>query len=282
MQINLGVRFCKAFISKNYALDSLADLAQGGANQANLQRLNALKKDLNLNFIPVIERRRLSDASKIAFSLLGDSPLKMPIVFSSQKGEINRCFTMLNDLAAHHITSPTAFSLSVLNATPALLAIAQKNHSEILAISAVDCLEYGLVNAYALLCESAQNMGESSESFGESAQDSSESNGESPPKDSKDCLVISYEEKLHSKEISAVIAQVSLDSNLPQITLKKRVDLHKDSRNDSPKDSRESTTNLSSNLSFLSAVANEKARYQSNDFEVEISDFLKGFSIAKL
>ena len=258
MQINLGVRFCKAFISKNYALDSLADLSQGRANQANLQKLNALKKDLNLNFIPPIERRRLSDASKIAFSLLGDSPLKMPIVFSSQKGEINRCFAMLNDLAAHNITSPTAFSLSVLNSTPALLAIAQKNNSEILAISAVDCLEYGLVNAYALLCESAQ--------------DSRESKGESHP---KDCLVISYEEILHSKNICAVIARVSLDSALPQITLK----LRKDSAQDSHKDS---GANLSSNLSFLSAVANENAHYQNGDFALEIGDFLKGFSFANL
>ena len=268
MQIKLGVRFCKAFISKNYALDSLADLSQGRANQANLQRLNALKKDLNLNFIPPIERRRLSDASKIAFSLLGDSPLKMPIVFSSQKGEINRCFAMLNDLAAHNITSPTAFSLSVLNSTPALLAIAQKNHSEILAISAVDCLEYGLVNAYALLCES----GESSESLGESAQDSRESKGESQP---KDCLVISYEEILHSKDICAVIARVSLDSTLPQITLK----LRNDSAQDSHKDS---GANLSSNLSFLYAVANENVHYQNGDFALEIGDFLKRFSFANL
>lgn len=275
MQINLGVRFCKAFISKNYALDSLADSSQGRANQANLQRLNALKKDLNLNFIPPIERRRLSDASKIAFSLLGDSPLKMPIVFSSQKGEINRCFAMLNDLATHNITSPTAFSLSVLNSTPALLAIAQKNHSEILAVSAVDCLEYGLVNAYALLCESAQNMGESGESSGESAQDSSESNGESQP---KDCLVISYEEILHSKDICAVIARVSLDSALPQITLK----LRNDSAQDSRQNSRESTANLSSNLAFLYSVASEKAHYQNGDFVVDLGDFLKGFSFANL
>ena len=267
MQIKLGVRFCKAFISKNYALDSLVDSSQGRANQAILQKLNALKKDLNLNFIPPIERRRLSDASKIAFSLLGDSPLKMPIVFSSQKGEINRCFAMLNDLAAHNITSPTAFSLSVLNSTPALLAIAQKNHSEILAISAVDCLEYGLVNAYALLCES----GESSESLGESAQDSSKSKGESQPKDSKDCLVISYEEILHSKDICAVIARVSLDSTLPQITLEMRKDSHKDSG-----------ANLSSNLSFLSAVASENAHYQNGDFAVDLGDFLKGFSFANL
>lgn len=257
MRVKLGVRFCKAFISKNYALESLADLAQDKANQASLQRLNALKKDLDLSFIPPIERRRLSDASKIAFSLLGDSPLKMPIIFSSQKGEINRCFTMLNDLAAHNIASPTAFSLSVLNSTPALLAIAQKNNSEILAISAVDCLEYGLVNAYALLCESAHDSRESHP---------------------KDCLVISYEEMLHSKDICAVIACVSLDLALPQIALEMR----KDSAQDSRQNTHESTANLSSNLSFLYSVANENAHYQNGDFAVEISDFLKGFSFANL
>lgn len=257
MRFSIGVRFCKAFISKNYALESLADLAQG---RANLQRLNALKKDLDLSFIPPIERRRLSDASKIAFSLLGDSPLKMPIIFSSQKGEINRCFTMLNDLAAHNIASPTAFSLSVLNSTPALLAIAQKNNSEILAISSVDCLEYGLVNAYALLCESAQNMGESC--------------ADSP----KDCLVISYEEMLHSKDICVVIACVSLDFALPQIALEMR----KDSRNDSRQNLHESTANLSSNLSFLYSVASENAHYQNGDFAVDLSDFLKRFSFANL
>ena len=239
MRFGVGVRFCKAFISKNYALDSLES------------SLSTLKKDLDLSFIPVIERRRLSEASKISLGLLGDSPLQTPIVFSSQKGEINRCFGMLNDLALHHFTSPTAFSLSVLNATPALLAIAHKNHSEILAISAVDCFEYGLMNAYALLCESAQDSCES---------------GESNP---KDCLVISYEEKLESKEISAIISCVSLDSSLPQIVIQKR----ESPRNDGT---------MTSNLSFLSAVAGANPHYENGDFAVDLSNFLREFSVEKL
>lgn len=229
MTISLGVKYIKSFISKN-----------------SQSTLDILKKDLNLNFIPIIERRRLSDASKIAFSLLGDSPLKMPIVFSSQKGEINRCFTMLNDLAAHHITSPTAFSLSVLNATPALLAIAQKNHSEILAISAKDCLEYGLINAYLLLCESAQDSSDSP----------------------KDCLVISYEEILHSKEISAVVVQVRLDSALPQIMIEKH------------NKSSAKHINLDSNLSFLEAFANNIACYNNGDFTIDIGNLLENFNLA--
>lgn len=276
MQISVGVRFCKAFISKNYALDSLES------------PLATLKKDLDLSFIPVIERRRLSEASKITLGLLGDSPLHCPIVFSSQKGEINRCFGMLQELAIHHLTSPTAFSLSVLNATPALLAITQKNHSEILAISAVDCFEYGLINAYALLCESVVD-----------SQDLRKSS-------IKDCLVISYDENLGSKEISAIIACVSLDSNLPQIRIKS----HKSSLQGSvsatnaTKRPCEASTNtcknncvdssilikskndnkfgLTSNLSFLSAVAVEIPRYENGDFALDISDFIREFSIENL
>ena len=267
MRFSVGVKFCKAFISKNYALDSLESRettppqtppARGGAYNDSpslaegargwVKSLAKLKKDLDLSFIPVIERRRLSEASKITLGLLGDSPLTMPIVFSSQKGEINRCFGMLNDLALHHFTSPTAFSLSVLNATPALLAIAQKNHSEILAISAKDCFEYGLMNAYALLCESAQDSREST---------------------IKDCLVISYEEKLESKEISAIIMCVSLEANLPQIRIKSR----ESPRNDGT---------MTSNLSFLSAVAGANPHYENGDFALDISDFLQGFSIENL
>lgn len=179
MKCSLGVVSIKAFLSKDIKCD---------------ERLDILKKDLDLSFIPVLERRRLSQSSKIAFGLL-KSVESMPIIFSSHKGEINRCFAMMKDLAVHHITSPTAFSLSVLNSTPALLAIASKNHSEILAVSARDSLECGLINAYILL------------------------------RDSKDkvALVISYDESQSdkSRDISVVSAFVSLDSSLPQIALHK-------------------------------------------------------------
>lgn len=229
MTISLSVKYIKAFISKN-----------------SQSALDVLKKDLDLRFIPAIERRRLSDASKIAFSLLGDSPIKIPIIFSSQKGEINRCFAMLNDLAAHNITSPTAFSLSVLNSTPALLAIAQKNHSEILAISAKDCLEYGLVNAYVLLYESSNDC----------------------KANLKDCLLISYEETLHSKDISVVIACVSLDSALPQIIVKKC------------NQSNATHINAGSNLSFLGAFAKNIECYKNSNFALNISDLLENFNLA--
>lgn len=85
----------------------------------------------------------------------------------------------------------------------------------------------------------------------------------------KECLVISYEEKLESKEISAIIACVSLEANLPQIEIKKR----ESPRNDDT---------MTSNLSFLSAVAGKIPRYENGDFAVDISNFVREFSIEKL
>lgn len=217
--IILGVDFIKAFISKNMPCD---------------EKLNILKKDLDLSFIPILERRRLSQSSKIAFGLL-KSVESMPIIFSSQKGEINRCFDMLQDLAIYHITSPTAFSLSVLNSTPALLAIASKNTSEILAISAKDSLEYGLINAYLLLKDSI-----------------------------KQCLVISYDEMLESKEISLIAMCVSLDSNL-QISLNYTSKNHGES---------------SSNMAFLEAFSSQNPHYHNGNFTWDLSALLKGLKLA--
>lgn len=226
MKCSLGVVSIKAFLSKDIKCD---------------ERLDILKKDLDLSFIPVLERRRLSQSSKIAFGLL-KSVESMPIIFSSHKGEIHRCFAMMKDLAVHHITSPTAFSLSVLNSTPALLAIASKNHSEILAVSARDSLECGLINAYILLRDSINKV----------------------------ALVISYDESKESqsdksRDISVVSAFVSLDTALPQIVL------HKSLRQKSE---------IPSNIAFLKAFSQNSSQYQNGDFTLQIGDLLKGFSLA--
>ena len=85
----------------------------------------------------------------------------------------------------------------------------------------------------------------------------------------KECLVISYEEKLESKEISAIIACVSLEAKLPQIHIKSRKSPHNDGT-------------MTSNLSFLSAVAGQIPHYENGDFALDISDFLQGFSIENL
>ncbi|RDU73634.1 hypothetical protein CQA66_00085 [Helicobacter aurati] len=120
--------------------------------------LENYKQDFDLAHIPALERRRLNNAAKCAFTLLPrfqhiQKPL---IVFHSPTGEINRCFAMLHSLAKENLVSPTTFSLSVLNATPALVAIATQNYNEITAISS-NCLEYALLNAYITLCDYQSN-----------------------------------------------------------------------------------------------------------------------------
>lgn len=102
-------------------------------------------KTFNLEGIAPLERRRLSNGAKSVMSLIDSS--KIPIIFSSYKGEINRCFALLEMLAKEKIVSPTSFSLSVLNAIPALCSIYHKNQSEILSIASQASLEYGVLNA---------------------------------------------------------------------------------------------------------------------------------------
>lgn len=92
-----------------------------------------------------VARRRLSDAAKMAFDLTSYKRLCMPIVFSSHIGELSRCLDMLERL--HSEVSPTSFSLSVLNAIPAMLAIDAGSHAPIMAISARSSVENGILSS---------------------------------------------------------------------------------------------------------------------------------------
>lgn len=120
--VNFNIKFCD-FISLNHKFD----------------------KPFNLERVKPVNRRRLSNCAKSVFSLTNDLTLDMPVVFSSNLGEINRFFDLLSKLK--YEISPTSFSLSVLNAIPAILGIESKNSSEILAISATASLEVGIINA---------------------------------------------------------------------------------------------------------------------------------------
>ncbi|MCH5322626.1 MAG: beta-ketoacyl synthase chain length factor [Helicobacter sp.] len=133
----------------NLGIKQIAMLASNGFIE-NLPYKNEIKSAFDLSLVPSLERRRLGNAAKCAFTLLKDFDLSqtMPIIFSSFSGEIYRCLDLLKTLKKEHLVSPTSFSLSVLNATSALVAIMTKNHSEISAISADCSLEYGLINAY--------------------------------------------------------------------------------------------------------------------------------------
>lgn len=191
-----------AIISPNVDLPSLIS-SQKSQNQNVLDfaQLQSYKADFALSHLSPLERRRLSNASKCVFSLLQPKINEwnlgsIPIVFSSTLGEINRCFSMLLSLQDSYLLSPTSFSMSVLNATPALLAIAHNNNAEISAISANPSLEYAMINAYMRLQEIAYK--------GATNKESTDTNA----KHTNKVLVLSYYEGL-AREYLAYKAQNS-------------------------------------------------------------------------
>ena len=134
-----GISKVSAIISPNFILPN------------EFEHLKHYKKDFNLK-LGAMELRRMGVALKCALSIVDSLNLdketlqSVPIVFSSFSGETKHCINLLNNLKDDFV-SPSAFSLSVLNATPAQLAIFYKNKNEISSISAKNSLEYGLIDA---------------------------------------------------------------------------------------------------------------------------------------
>ncbi|MBL1416414.1 MAG: beta-ketoacyl synthase chain length factor [Moritella sp.] len=128
-----------------------------------------------LEFVPAMQRRRLSPFAKIALytaenalsapSTLPETPelemseleiseklAQIDIVFSSRHGDLHKTSALLTDIAAEQDISPTAFSTSVHNAVPGLYSILKQNKQAINAISAgKDSFFYAFVDAYARL-----------------------------------------------------------------------------------------------------------------------------------
>lgn len=106
----------------------------------------------NADLVEPMLRRRLSPLARLALSAAaacGPLPDACRIVYASQHGEIQRTTQMLEALAQGEAPSPTAFSLSVLNATPGVLSIARDDRSPINAITAGDdTLGYALLDAW--------------------------------------------------------------------------------------------------------------------------------------
>lgn len=148
MKLNFGLRFYDAIV-----FGDSADI-----KNSEFLNLKRYVKDFELSHIPVHSRRRLSPACKAAFSLSAGLELDMPVVFSSYSGEINRYFSLQEELASLGAISPLSFSLSVHNAISASLAIASKNHSEICAISAFSVMENALLNAFLKLENGASSV----------------------------------------------------------------------------------------------------------------------------
>lgn len=134
MTFSLDLLSCKVFVSEEIAEHF---------------KIDECYKEYMLSHIPPLERRRLNQGAKGVFTLLHEC--KDPIIFSSFNGEINSGFRMYETLKEDLTISPLSFSLSVLNAIPALCAMMFKDTHEILAISEKMSLEYGLLNAFLLL-----------------------------------------------------------------------------------------------------------------------------------
>jgi len=115
-----------------------------------------------LDFLPAMQRRRLSPLSRLVFAaawpILEKCP-QCPVVFSSRNGEINRSFQLLIQLARGEGVSPTSFGLSVHNAIAGQLAIHHHNHAEQSAISAQEHgLENALLEAWLMLQDGADRV----------------------------------------------------------------------------------------------------------------------------
>lgn len=84
-------------------------------------------------------RRRLSTLSKCALKVAHDCVADLPearIVFASRHGELRRTAGILADIETATPVSPTAFSLSVLNAMSGVFSIARGDTSPAIAVSA--------------------------------------------------------------------------------------------------------------------------------------------------
>ncbi|WP_206951577.1 beta-ketoacyl synthase chain length factor [Trinickia acidisoli] len=107
----------------------------------------------DIGFIDPLARRRLSSLSKMALKVAHDCAADRDVVrlvFASRHGELRRTTGMLEDIVAGQPVSPTAFSLSVLNAMTGVYSIARRDRSPATAISAgAETLGYALLEAHA-------------------------------------------------------------------------------------------------------------------------------------
>ncbi|MBP0591449.1 beta-ketoacyl synthase chain length factor [Paraburkholderia sp. LEh10] len=107
----------------------------------------------DVGFIEPMVRRRLSTLSRVALKVAHDCAADLPsvrIVFASRHGELRRTTDILRSISAGEPVSPTAFSLSVLNAMTGVFGIARGDRTAASAVSAgAETLGYALLEAHA-------------------------------------------------------------------------------------------------------------------------------------
>jgi hypothetical protein len=107
----------------------------------------------DISFIEPIVRRRLSSLSRSALKVAHDCVAErdpVRVVFASRHGELRRTTDILRAISTGEPVSPTAFSLSVLNAMTGIFGIARGDRSPASAISAgAQTLGFALLEAHA-------------------------------------------------------------------------------------------------------------------------------------
>jgi hypothetical protein len=113
-----------------------------------------------LSFIDPMLRRRLSPMARMSLKVAHDCARGLPsvrLVYASRHGELSRTTAMLNGLAAGEIVSPTAFSMSVFNASAGLFSIVRNDIAPTTAISAAEeSFGFGLLEACLQLASEPQ------------------------------------------------------------------------------------------------------------------------------
>lgn len=116
--------------------------------------------------MPAMRRRRAGFLGKMALEVAyrcldgrGDGAGDIPTVFCSRHGEVSRALELLSDLARGEALSPTAFSMSVHNATAGLLTIARGDRANHIALAAgAATIEHAVIEACGLLADGAERV----------------------------------------------------------------------------------------------------------------------------
>ncbi len=111
----------------------------------------------SLTHIPRMLKRRLTPLARTVFSAIdrcGLDDAEIPMVFSSNHGELAKSFHMMEQLEAGEEISPTHFSLSVHNAIAGLFSMAFHNQQECSVIApGMEGIAAGFIEAVGLLHE---------------------------------------------------------------------------------------------------------------------------------
>jgi len=107
--------------------------------------------------MPAMLRRRAGFLGKMALEVAYaclDGRIGIPTVFCSRHGEVTRAVALLSDLVRGEPLSPTAFGMSVHNATAGMLTIARSDRANHIALAAgAGSVEHAVIEACGLLAD---------------------------------------------------------------------------------------------------------------------------------